>query len=276
LQELSQQLTAEGMRNPSSKRFRVQVIKQSEMETQCNKMIGSSWNVVDGLSSESLRHHRPFSLRQFEVRKMNRPLILGVSALLFSNLGCLRQADEALTLDTARSNASLQSKASRSDSEYPEISVKDGPTVIKKFIKSDGWQLRNFDLLASDQPKRVRAIRLENGKSVQVHETSIKPSGETVWRTERAFLLEPEVIQVEQLAWNVNSISKFEADGRPFCYVLQCTLAKLDQDGKIIALLASAASLNYYDESGDGIFETFEYGSPTPRIPRWVVESQTK
>lgn len=74
----------------------------------------------------------------------------------------------------------------------------------------------------------------------------------------------------------VTGIDKFDVNERVFCYrVRVVNIVKVNESTEGYG---GATTVTFYDDNGDGKFETFQQGGTpddyAPRIPKWLVEQK--
>ena len=72
----------------------------------------------------------------------------------------------------------------------------------------------------------------------------------------------------------IREIRQYDIDGRTFCYVAEVSPAKVGKDNRIISTVPTTSSLYFYDNDGDGKFETAQWGRSFGfglHAPQWVL-----
>lgn len=198
---------------------------------------------------------------------------LSLSVVLMASLqGCAYNTQTKGTLVEA---TSLNSNPAPSLATQ-EASIEQGyqPVTIKKVVRVGGWKLPDFSAFRVEKAQRARSVQAAgNGRTVQIHETELRPIQEVLIETEQMFLVAPDVVQIKPMTWLVESVTKFGVGKQTFCYVVRGSLVDIDEKNNVVSRLMTTANLNYYDENGTGDFTIFQYGtlSPVPRIPDWVI-----
>jgi len=145
--------------------------------------------------------------------------------------------------------------------------------MIKSVINDDGWKIPG--LAQSRVTDSRKLIPKGYGVSgVPLHITVFKPRREFITTIFLYGLKEDEKILVMgQRRGAVESIIKCDIDNKVFVYIVQFVSVHYDpQTGR--GGYGGIYGAQYFDNDGDGIFESYEPGAPfvTPslRIPEWV------
>lgn len=141
-----------------------------------------------------------------------------------------------------------------------------------RLLKQEGWQLPEPSSLILKEPRMSLRVR-----DTKIFRTEYTPGDDIVINATNPLITDTGSNGVER--WLVLSISKFEtSDGRPFCYMMRSVKVKTDETGKVTGTTTTAASLDFYDDDGDGLFETLVFGYPVigvrPKVPSWVLEER--
>jgi len=143
----------------------------------------------------------------------------------------------------------------------------------KQFLNADGWLIPG--LAWEEGRKTTQRVTSEDGKAISVDltELQLKPFLIT---SEPFDLIESNIGNVQ-----IQTARMYAVKDRVFCYRFQMNRIDIDQQTKIVR--SSSGSLffiGYYDEDGDGLFETLyldEVGKQgiesfynLPHLPKWV------
>jgi hypothetical protein len=139
-----------------------------------------------------------------------------------------------------------------------------------KIIKKDGWIVPTLTSEMVVKPRTSLKVR-----SYRVFKTEYGPKDDFIVTATRKVFADSGLMEDEGEHWRIWSIIKFEKNDTVFCYMMKGAKVILDSDGVVKGRVATAIGLNLYDEDGDGKFETLEFASISPEIPRlpkWVSE----
>jgi hypothetical protein len=150
------------------------------------------------------------------------------------------------------------------------------PRGPARLVKEGGWDIPGF---AQSRPIRPREIVKTRDRTVERHWTLYKPGVETFM--ERPF--EPTtrqkapVLKAEGL--KIVMIEEHDVEGHKYCYVVRTQEILRDEATNTRKYPTSFEDFLYYDEDGDGKFETLEEGPGVmsrPRIPEWVMKKNRR
>ena len=144
---------------------------------------------------------------------------------------------------------------------------------VRRVIKKEGWKIPG---LAQSRIAGYRRAFAAHGEApVQIYVTAFKPIREIVVNTSLySFPEDGETLVIRQLPISIRSIVRYEVGGKAFCYSIQGVEAlynkRTDTGG-----YGGEYGFLYYDNDGDGKFESFEIGGHilpfTPKVPTWVL-----
>lgn len=154
----------------------------------------------------------------------------------------------------------------------------------KSAINEDGWEI---PALASFNKRRTATLeeKTGDGKSVKINLTEYiqNPSAEVI--TEEPFKsisAGPDPSWKSIGSMSIIDLTEFDVNGNKFAYKLGVVRVALDTQRKVVERAGSVFPLMYYDEDGDGKFETLileEQNSRgtngfniAPQIPQWVLQ----
>jgi hypothetical protein len=142
----------------------------------------------------------------------------------------------------------------------------------KKTVKEDGWRVPGIDeyrKVSSVTEKQVKGVAVTQ----KVFEAEARPvvdlDGQTVGNIDaKGINVSQAVADEKKRLFDVRGFSTYEVNGRVFAYGV--TLVPVVIEKNIRTYAGAMYSLFYYDEDGDGRFETRYSGLPLPGIPAWV------
>lgn len=145
---------------------------------------------------------------------------------------------------------------------------------LKRLIKEDGWEIPGLAKSKIMLPRRAFQDYSEKPVS-QLYVTEFKPIGKAVAAIPIYFIRKDgEEIVTRQQQITVKSIEKYDVNKKAFCFIVSgigiSHDKKTGQGG-----YAGGFSFVYYDNDGDGKFETYELAADTtppfvPHVPEWV------
>jgi len=168
--------------------------------------------------------------------------------------------------------ASAQNNAAaNSDGSIRIVSTKYGKT----YVKDKGWEIPG---LAASEKKKTSTWNIEdNGKKVNVDVTEYDPLAADVVTKEPVNLLDPNFGSVL-----IYGISEFAAKNQKFCYRVVANRMGINEQTGARSYSGSVFAFKYYDEDGDGKFETLIFDEVdsrgrtfpdlSPHIPEWVLK----
>ena len=143
---------------------------------------------------------------------------------------------------------------------------------LKRVIMERGW-----DIPGLGQSKMVFSRKpVESyGNPIRLYITAFKPKQRIIISVPLYYSLRENdaalVINGERAL--ILSIAKYEFNNKAFCYGVQIQFVSYDEKTGIGGYAAKLL-LHYYDEDGDGTFESYDMGSGgsmfPPRIPEWA------
>ena len=158
-----------------------------------------------------------------------------------------------------------------------DIAKIDLPPTIEpeRLINEAGWEIPG---LRGASPLRPPELQRTRDRTIQLYYTYYEPVGKTL--IQRVFMSRRKP-KAEEAQWTskglkISLIEEHVINGRTFCYRL--TVYEIFQDNVtgIPRYSANLETLLYYDEDGDGKFETLEEGLSyfaPGHIPKWVLEN---
>lgn len=142
---------------------------------------------------------------------------------------------------------------------------------IKSIVRETGWEIPGLALSRITTSRKP--LPAGYGPNVPVNITILKPRREVV-ATISLFGLKPDgtTLVMGQRRGAVQIIIKCDIDGRAFAYIVQFMALVQESNGR--RGYSGIYGAQYFDNDGDGIFESYEPGPPLVtkdlRIPNWV------
>jgi hypothetical protein len=172
-------------------------------------------------------------------------LLMELTACSLSEKGSAKNT--SVTIPAQNVNTSMQTTSSKA----------------LKVTRESGWEIPS--LKQSRVTRSRQTLSNKNDEPVQIYWTWLEPQQESLLDTSSYLPEELKVLRLESGVWSVTRVIEYDVDERKFCYVI---LIHPQNAGALSAL-------HYYDEDGDGNFETVERGNAhfvsfIPRIPQWV------
>jgi hypothetical protein len=139
---------------------------------------------------------------------------------------------------------------------------------LNKIFKQDGWELPNFD---------KTNLQSSNFKTIEKRKIEIK--GFAFKRPidipiDYFYLKNDEVLGTRRRNTEVQGIVSYSINGKTFAYKTNNVPYGLDKDGSKI-LMGIVFTVYYFDEDGDGAFETkYTNQRELPKLPEWVKSLQ--
>lgn len=145
------------------------------------------------------------------------------------------------------------------------------PPPSLRVHKEEGWEIPGLGQSRVTGPRQN--LDTEGGPSSGVGFTVLEPRREVVVEIQRYALGKADMLYVFPNHWSVESIRRYEKDGKVFSYVVAAVMVEVGKSGAVVSRHHARTSLYFYDEDGDGRFETFEHGwgrttkGETPTLP---------
>ncbi|HEV8368374.1 MAG TPA: hypothetical protein VGQ39_10530 [Pyrinomonadaceae bacterium] len=150
-----------------------------------------------------------------------------------------------------------------------------GPQT-RALTKRSGWNVR----LLSNLKAKSRAPIATDDESLQgIYATILIVPEEGILLEETAYPVEidSQKQRVHLSPMSAHSAVKYDVDGRIFCYVVSgpgVGISRISKSEKRVGALGCLSAFAYYDEDGDGRFETLlsldSQASFTLHVPSWV------
>jgi len=136
-----------------------------------------------------------------------------------------------------------------------------------------GWEIPGLGQSKLVYPRKL--VEFYSEKPVHLYLTGFKPEQEVIVSVPLYYRLRENdaalVIRQEQAS--IISIVKYELNKKDFCYEVQVYLVSYNKETGVKGY-GGQLGLRYYDEDGDGKFESYDMGSGNPpfipKIPEWV------
>lgn len=157
-----------------------------------------------------------------------------------------------------------------------EIVKADLPPDIKpeRSIKDEGWEIPG---LANARALRPPELQTTRDRSIQLYSTYYQPEVETFIKRPFPPRRKPKPEEANWISQGlkVSTIEEYVINGHKFCYRLAVYEIFRDKESGLPKYTNFLETLLYYDEDGDGKFETLEEGLDyfaRAHIPKWVLE----
>lgn len=144
-----------------------------------------------------------------------------------------------------------------------------------RVINESGWEIAGLSA------SRIVAARkpLEELGSGAAHITMLKPRTEVITKIPIFWLTDSgATLHTRQQGIAIRSIHRYDFDGHVFCYALLGVGSFYDEKTRRGGY-GGEFILIYYDNDGDGKFESFEIGNSarsfTPTLPAWVLKNRS-
>ena len=139
-------------------------------------------------------------------------------------------------------------------------------------VKEGGWEIPG---LAQSRPIRPREIFKTRDRTVERHRTLYEPGVETFMERPFETAAKEKAPGLKTEGLQIIMIEEHDIEGRKYCYVVHTQEILRDETTNARKYATSFEDFLYYDEDGDGTFETLEEGvgvTSRPRIPEWVLK----
>lgn len=143
-----------------------------------------------------------------------------------------------------------------------------------KFINEEGWEIPGLlesKKIAIYHPQ----IQIGSGNYVDMDLIEYRPASQIV--TEEPFRSLSEIPDSTVRSFgqiNIYDIREYQINGHKFCYRVQANRMFINKETGISSQAGALFFFSYYDEDGDGKFESLELDesglSDPPNIPQWV------
>lgn len=141
------------------------------------------------------------------------------------------------------------------------------------FVRKDGWKVPEIPWEKGQ--KTIQQTKSDRGKQVGIELVEIEPHpfpviSEPLGESEGG----SRKIQIQ-------NARAFSFRNQIFCYRFLVNHVKVDDDAKVFSSIGALFFFSYYDEDGDGIFETLYFDEPgptgtpsffaPPHLPKWIL-----
>jgi hypothetical protein len=140
-----------------------------------------------------------------------------------------------------------------------------------KIIKKDGWTIPGLKQSEIKKPRHSN----DSVSGQKIFFTVLEPKQDVI--TEFA----PDTLQQKaplllNKKWLVDSITQYDINNRIFCYKVFLSIVDTNVSGEVNTRYGASTAIVYYDEDGDGKFETLdlEDNLARPRIPQWLQNTE--
>lgn len=142
----------------------------------------------------------------------------------------------------------------------------------QKLIKEEGWRIpgtKEYVTVSSTHEKQFYGVtvgqRFFNAEARPV----VDHDGNTVGSiTSQGINVPLKIARSRKQLYDLRDFSTYDVNGNTFAYVI--TLVPLAIDERTRTYTGAMYRLLYFDEDGDGRFETRYSGFTMPRIPEWT------
>jgi len=142
---------------------------------------------------------------------------------------------------------------------------------VDKIIKDTGWSIPVLNPKMRVKPRVATQVR-----NVRSYKTEYELQNDFIVPATRKIFAESGLGNGIDEQWRVWSVIQFEKDDVTYCYMMKASKVTLNDDGTVKYRIATAITLNLYDEDADGKFETLEFAAlypEVPRFPKWLADS---
>jgi hypothetical protein len=142
----------------------------------------------------------------------------------------------------------------------------------EKALKQEGWRVPGIE--EYKKVSRVKERQVTGGTVTQkVFEAEARPvvdlDGTTVGNIDQKGInVSYQIAKKKKRLFDVRDFSTYEVNGRVFAYGVTLVPVAIEKHTRVY--VGAMYSLFYYDEDGDGRFETRYSGLPLPKTPTWV------
>ena len=194
--------------------------------------------------------------------------------------GWFPYAIAAIFAGAVTSCASAQIKSGQVSSGSNSNVIERNPNIQERtfdggrmFVKAEGWQIPDFS--SGEVERSTYKTRTKDGRKIDilVGQYDLKP----YIVTDEPFLSIGDNLGKIQ----IRTIREFRSGSRPFCYKFQVNRVSVDNEANVVISSHGVSFFfSYYDEDGDGKFETLVLDekdaggiisfSSSPHLPKWV------
>jgi hypothetical protein len=199
-----------------------------------------------------------------------KPLSVSVAAFaLAASMTCCDSENPITT--TTPSSPTATSQSTPPVKPY-EIRRSDGG---KTFVREEGWPIQSFD--GAEREEFETSMTTTGGRSVKVNRTVIKTDPLSVFSANPLHL-----IGMRSKDIRINKVKEYRTSAGIFCYKFLVNDAEVDEStGELRSTRGLLYSYSYYDENGDGVFESLVVDEKDrngrsgiesePHLPEWAI-----
>ncbi len=146
---------------------------------------------------------------------------------------------------------------------------------IRRVVKEQGWEIIGLRQSRVVEPRHI--FEGYGEKPAPIYATAFKPNQGFVAEVPLYYrLLEGgEVLAITEQSISIRSIVRYDVHEKIFCYFVRGVAAFYDKKSGHGGY-GGEYGLLYYDNDGDGKFESFEQGGHIPpfipQVPKWVLK----
>jgi len=167
----------------------------------------------------------------------------------------------------------------------PTVSAQNTPTAVppqiqrsedgKTYVRKDGWPIPSFD--EAKREEFETSITTTEGRSVKVYRTFIKVDSALLFFSNPLHLIDMGIKDIL-----IHQVIEYRTSAGIFCYKFLVNDADVDEStGELRPTRHVLHPYSYYDEDGDGIFESLVLNetdrngrkgfAAEPHLPAWSV-----
>jgi hypothetical protein len=137
---------------------------------------------------------------------------------------------------------------------------------ITKAIKKKGWDMpwATQSVVFSVESKKIKI------QNVNVTEKQLIPSTDLLMVLEAYGVEEKTKLSISTYTCVVSKLQAYENNGQRFCYKALLEPVAIDVDGGIKQRYGFVFIVYYYDDDGDGTFETIEFDLKELRLAKYM------
>jgi hypothetical protein len=144
----------------------------------------------------------------------------------------------------------------------------------EKVVKDSGWAIpgiKEFTTLSSAQEKQFDGVTVSQKVYIADPRPVIDIDGNKVGHIDHEGIhVTPESARAKKQLFDLRGFSAYEVNGHVFAYSI--TLVPLAIEKQRRMFTGAMYRLLYFDEDGDGRFETRYTGFTMPKVPEWATK----